>query len=508
MLDLEPRVHLEEGRLRRVVDEELAGPGTDVADRAGERQRGLAEPLAERGVDRRRRRLLEDLLVAALDRAVAFAEVDAVAVAHRTGPGSRRGGAPSTRRSRMSRSSPNAAVASRRAAASASGRRLGLADRAHALAAAAGRGLDEQAGSRSGRRGVERVVRLVGVVVAGRGPGRRARPPAGAPRPCRPSRGSRPAAGRPSGSRRRATASAKSAFSARNPNPGGPRRRPPRERPRRPRATSSRSSAPGPSVAGTTARIPSRSQVRADAGRDLAPVGDEERPDRRSAATSPASGRWPAHERVNRVSRDTPTATNASRRQPTARDPALDGPRRRPDARGGLARTQFLGHRVAIVAYRATGRRPRGGRHRGDQVLWSGAQAGRRFSVNARKPSCASSLVRCRAMTRAVCHLAEPWPSPRTSRTIAFAARAAVGPAASRSATAASTAASSASSPSTISWTSPIRAARVASNRRPPGNSARAWLSPILAIDERADHRRQDPEPRLGEPEPRARTRR
>ena len=111
-----------------------------------------------------------------------------------------------------------------------------------------------------------------------------------------------------------------------------------------------------------------------------------------------------------------------------------------------------------------------------------GAQAGRRFSLNARKPSWASSLVRCRAMTRAVCHFAEPWPSPRTSRTIALAARAAVGPAASRSATAASTAASSASSPSTISWTSPIRAARVASNRRPPGKSARAWLSPILAI--------------------------
>ena len=87
-----------------------------------------------------------------------------------------------------------------------------------------------------------------------------------------------------------------------------------------------------------------------------------------------------------------------------------------------------------------------------------GAQAGRRFSLNARNPSWASSLVRWRAMTRAVCHLAEPWPRPRTSRTIALAARAAVGPAASRSATAASTAASSAASPSTISWTSPIRA--------------------------------------------------
>ena len=36
-------------------------------------------------------------------------------------------------------------------------------------------------------------------------------------------------------------------------------------------------------------------------------------------------------------------------------------------------------------------------------------------------------------MTRAVCHFDDPWPRPRTSRTIAFAARAAVGPAASTS---------------------------------------------------------------------------
>ena len=31
-------------------------------------------------------------------------------------------------------------------------------------------------------------------------------------------------------------------------------------------------------------------------------------------------------------------------------------------------------------------------------------------------------------MTRAVCHFDDPWPRPRTSRTIAFAARTAVGP--------------------------------------------------------------------------------
>ena len=106
-------------------------------------------------------------------------------------------------------------------------------------------------------------------------------------------------------------------------------------------------------------------------------------------------------------------------------------------------------------------------------------------------------------MTRAVCHFDDPWPRPRTSRTIALAARAAVGPAASTSAMAASTAASSAASPSTTSWTSPIRWARTASNRRPPGNSARAWRLADLRDDERRDDRRQDPEARLGEPEPR-----
>ena len=66
----------------------------------------------------------------------------------------------------------------------------------------------------------------------------------------------------------------------------------------------------------------------------------------------------------------------------------------------------------------------------------SGCQPGGRFSTNARKPSWASSPTRWRAITRAVCHFDEPWPRPRTSRTIAFAARTAVGPDARTSATA------------------------------------------------------------------------
>ena len=60
------------------LDQELAGPCADVADRAGDAM--AARPAdARTGSDRWRRRLLEDLLMASLDRAVAFAEVDTVA---------------------------------------------------------------------------------------------------------------------------------------------------------------------------------------------------------------------------------------------------------------------------------------------------------------------------------------------------------------------------------------------------------------------------------------------
>ena len=81
VLDLEPRVHLEEEDLAAVVEEELAGAGALVADRRREREGGLGQAAADRGPDGRRRRLLEHLLVAPLDRAVALAEMDAAPVA-------------------------------------------------------------------------------------------------------------------------------------------------------------------------------------------------------------------------------------------------------------------------------------------------------------------------------------------------------------------------------------------------------------------------------------------
>ena len=81
VLDLEPRVHLEEGGRAAVID---AGTRRCPRSRSRPPARGSAprRRAASRSavVDRGRRRLLEDLLVAALDRAVALAEVDARAV--------------------------------------------------------------------------------------------------------------------------------------------------------------------------------------------------------------------------------------------------------------------------------------------------------------------------------------------------------------------------------------------------------------------------------------------
>ena len=81
MLDLQPRVHLQEVVLARVVgvDDELDRPGVLVAgrrrDRGGLGQQGGAEILGDE-----RRRLLDDLLMAALDGAVALVEGDDAAV--------------------------------------------------------------------------------------------------------------------------------------------------------------------------------------------------------------------------------------------------------------------------------------------------------------------------------------------------------------------------------------------------------------------------------------------
>src|SRR5260221_13858668 len=79
MLDLEPRVHLHEEEMVALGDE-LDCPGADIADRLRRRDRRLAHRPATSLVHAGRRRLLDDFLMAPLDRAVALEEMDAVAL--------------------------------------------------------------------------------------------------------------------------------------------------------------------------------------------------------------------------------------------------------------------------------------------------------------------------------------------------------------------------------------------------------------------------------------------
>ena len=80
MLDLQAGVHLQEEEALVLAGDEFHRAGGVVIDGFRQRHRLLAH-LAARGlVEQRRRRLLDDLLVAALDRAFALAEIDHVAM--------------------------------------------------------------------------------------------------------------------------------------------------------------------------------------------------------------------------------------------------------------------------------------------------------------------------------------------------------------------------------------------------------------------------------------------
>ena len=83
MLDLQAGVHLHEEELVGPVggDDELDGARAGVVDAAGGVAGRRADPGPGRRVQQRRRRLLDDLLVAPLQAAFALAEVDDVAVA-------------------------------------------------------------------------------------------------------------------------------------------------------------------------------------------------------------------------------------------------------------------------------------------------------------------------------------------------------------------------------------------------------------------------------------------
>ena len=80
MLDLEPGIHLQKPPCAVLAEQELDGAGAGVAGRSGKLGRRRAERLAQLVVDGRGRRLLDDLLMPALDRAVALAEVDHASV--------------------------------------------------------------------------------------------------------------------------------------------------------------------------------------------------------------------------------------------------------------------------------------------------------------------------------------------------------------------------------------------------------------------------------------------
>lgn len=79
VLDLEARVHLEEVKVLVRIDEELARAGRVVPDGLGERDGLGAHGSARLLVQVHRRRLLDDLLVATLDRALALVQVHRVA---------------------------------------------------------------------------------------------------------------------------------------------------------------------------------------------------------------------------------------------------------------------------------------------------------------------------------------------------------------------------------------------------------------------------------------------
>ena len=80
MLDLEAGVGLEEVEMAVLVHQELERAGVGVLHRAGGIDHGRAEPAALLLGERDRRRLLDQLLMAPLDRALALAEVNDVAV--------------------------------------------------------------------------------------------------------------------------------------------------------------------------------------------------------------------------------------------------------------------------------------------------------------------------------------------------------------------------------------------------------------------------------------------
>src|SRR2546421_9653692 len=80
MLHLQPRVHLEKVEAALRVHQELERARVDVSDGARARDRGVRQPALGRRREVRRRRLLHELLMTPLDRALALVQVDDAAL--------------------------------------------------------------------------------------------------------------------------------------------------------------------------------------------------------------------------------------------------------------------------------------------------------------------------------------------------------------------------------------------------------------------------------------------
>ncbi|MNQ74836.1 hypothetical protein D3C85_896050 [compost metagenome] len=80
VLDLQAGVHFQEEEFAAAIQQKLHGAGADIVDRGGRLDRGLAHGLTQLRRHQRAGRFLDHLLVAALHRTVAFAQIDDMAV--------------------------------------------------------------------------------------------------------------------------------------------------------------------------------------------------------------------------------------------------------------------------------------------------------------------------------------------------------------------------------------------------------------------------------------------
>ena len=170
VLDLEPGVHLDEEELvgRGIRHQELDRARAEVVDAAGGVARGLSDARPRRGIEQRRGRLLDDLLVTTLQRALALAEVHdgAVGVGEHLHLDVARPLDESLDEQRVVAEGGERDAAGRRQCG---GEFVGIAGDLHALAAAARRRLHEQREADGRGRGDEGRVVECGVGDAGHG---------------------------------------------------------------------------------------------------------------------------------------------------------------------------------------------------------------------------------------------------------------------------------------------------------------------------------------------------